>query len=29
MISPIISPKFLADTLDQMVIDGFEVEIEK
>ena len=26
---PIISPKFLADTLDQMAIDGFEVEIEK
>ena len=26
---PIISPKFLADALDQMMIDGFEVEIEK
>jgi hypothetical protein len=26
---PIISPKFLADTLDQMMIDGFEVETEK
>lgn len=26
---PIISPKFLVDTLDQMMIDGFEVEIEK
>lgn len=26
---PIISPKFLVDTLDQMMIDGFEVGIEK
>ena len=26
---PIISPKFLADILDQMTIDGFEMEIEK
>ncbi len=26
---PIISPKFLADTLDQMAIDGFEMGIEK
>lgn len=26
---PIISPKFLSDTLDQMVIDGFEGEIKE
>ena len=25
---PIISPKFLSDTLDQMTIDGFEGEIK-
>lgn len=25
---PIISPKFLSDTLDQMAIDGFEKEIK-
>ena len=26
---PIISPKFLSDTLDQMAIDGFEGEIKE
>ena len=26
---PIISPKFLSDTLDQMAIDGFEKEIKE
>lgn len=26
---PIISPKFLIDILDQMMVDGFEVDIEK